>query len=105
MDKPLYRIRVKSLNHPDGVESLRCRKCCDHASYIADSQGPRWYIRGNPVEYVADLVRTGSFRVPVAETTGDCEFCEHTDLASDRIIARIEGVPVSAVTASRKGNR
>lgn len=104
--KSLFRIRVKSLNHPDGIESLRCSKCVSHAEYIANSQGPRWYIRGNPVEYVAPLVRNetlGMF-MPVAECQGECEFCESTDLSSDRIIAGFEGVPVSAVTAARKGH-
>jgi hypothetical protein len=49
---PLFRIRVKSLTHPDGDVRDVCSRCADHARYIAESQGPRWYIRGNPFEKV-----------------------------------------------------
>ena len=69
----LFTIRIKSLEHPEGQDSDVCRSCADHARFICESQGPKWYIRG---EVFQNLGRAGE---------GECLRCEYTRRSCERI--------------------
>lgn len=100
--KPLYRVLIKSLENRDGVEKLMCRECAEHARYISDSQGPRWYIQGDPFRYL-DVYeeKVGGFtNFPKSLSSGECEHCEGTKRSEAMIIANIEGIPYSRALAS-----
>jgi hypothetical protein len=88
-DQTLYTITTKSLSGEHTREV--CASCRDHARYIAESQGPRWYIRGAAFECATE---NGHY---VPSGHGVCEECDWRKRSEARIIANIEGVPVSRV--------
>lgn len=69
----LYRIRVKSLRKPDGVESLVCGSCRDAARFT--HSGPSFHFNG---ERFMDLSpRLDGVALPVAQ--GECPDCRQRE--------------------------